>query len=137
SDSAEFDHWLDRERARRRDQASEAAWKLAERAEAEGDAAQAARWARRAMALTPHDEAALRRLISLLDRIGDRAGALREFEEFARRLHDELEAEPSARTRALVDEIRMRAVEPEPSAVAPMHPAEAGPPTGTAEAPWE
>src|SRR5690606_10646573 len=108
SGAPEFEHWLDRERARRRQQASDAAWILAERAEAEGDTVEAARWARRAMSLAPHDEAALRRLMTLLERNGDRAGALREFEEFARRAHEELELEPSARTRELADQIRAR-----------------------------
>jgi len=108
SGAPEFEHWLDRERARRRQQASDAAWALAERAETEGDADRAARWARRAASLTPHDEATLRRLMALLERNGDRAGALREFEEFSRRLYEELETEPSARTRELADQIRAR-----------------------------
>ncbi len=59
--ASEFQDWLDRERDRLRRQAAAAATLLMERAEREGRAADAARWARRALELMPDDESALRR----------------------------------------------------------------------------
>src|SRR2546430_17471625 len=41
-------------------------------------------WARRATEIGPYDESALRRLLRLLDHVGRRADAVREYEEFAR-----------------------------------------------------
>ena len=106
SGCAEFEHWLDDERSRLRKRASEGAWSLAEREEQAGNAVQAAHWARRALALSPGDETALRRLVELLDRLGDRAGAVREYEAFARLLAEEYQLEPSAETKALIEAIR-------------------------------
>jgi tetratricopeptide (TPR) repeat protein len=44
----------------------------------------------------------------LLDALGDRSGAVQEYEAFARRLGEELELEPAPETRALVEKIRSR-----------------------------
>src|SRR5690606_15039422 len=84
--SAEFDHWLDAERARLRRRAIEAARELIDEAEQAGNTAEAVRWARKAYALDPFDELAARRLIVLLGSEGDRAGALRLYDDFAKRL---------------------------------------------------
>ena len=108
-DALEWERWLERERARLRERARSAAWTLAERADARDDAAAAADWWRRALLLTPDDERAHRKLLTLLDRRGDRAGALREHQHFAQRLRAEYDAEPSAETRTLVAELRSRA----------------------------
>lgn len=105
--SSEFEHWLDGERTRLRGRAAEAAGVLLDQAEQAGNA-DAIRWARRSLELDPYDERAARRLIALLDRAGDRAGALRSYEVFARRLAMEFEAEPSAETRALMEQVRER-----------------------------
>jgi DNA-binding SARP family transcriptional activator len=107
----EFEDWLDRERRRLQTRAAKAARSVAQRAEAEGRVVDAAGFARRAMELNPDDEADLQRLVSLLDRSGDRSGAIRAYELFARRMAQEYELEPSAETHALVDGIRAR-VEP-------------------------
>lgn len=101
-----FEQWLEMRRGELRGRAVEAARALAERAEAESRHDDAVRWTRRLLAIAPTDEPAVRRLITLLDRGGDRAGALRESDEFARRLWTELEMEPAAETLALVAEIR-------------------------------
>ena len=106
--SSEFGEWLDRERSRFRDAAAGAARTLAARAESAGRADEAAGWTRRALELAPDDEASLRRLMLLLERAGDRAGALRVYEDFARRVASELELEPSAETRGLFETIRSR-----------------------------
>lgn len=104
--AAGFERWLEAERGRLARLAGEAAWRLAEGREAAGDPVAAAHWARRASELSPFDETALRRLLELLERTGDRAGALRTYEEFARRLSRELDAEPAAETQELAGRIR-------------------------------
>ena len=108
SDVPGFEHWLERERARLRARAVEAAWTVAVQREERRDPDGAAAFARRAMDLCPDDEGTLRRLIALLDRLGDRASAVRAYEEFAHRLLQDCEAEPSAETRALVERVRER-----------------------------
>ncbi|MGN6393360.1 MAG: BTAD domain-containing putative transcriptional regulator [Gemmatimonadales bacterium] len=105
----ELQDWLDRERLRLRELAAAAARRLAEAAGREGRPAEAVEWARREVALAPDDEAALRRSVALLERTGDSPGALRAYDEFARRLARELELEPSEETRELVEAVRRRA----------------------------
>lgn len=106
--AAEYQEWLERERARLRNRAGAAARTLVDQAESEGRLADAARWARRALELSPDDEAALRRLLTLLDRTGDRSAALRAYDEFARHMVQDFELEPSPETRAVVETIRSR-----------------------------
>src|SRR5207249_595698 len=60
----------------------------------------------------PYDESALRWLLRLLDHIGRRSDAVREYEEFADRLALDLEVNPSPETRSLMETIRAR-VEPQ------------------------
>jgi len=108
--SSELEQWIDGRRDALRAKATDAAWKLAASAASNGDSREAARWGRFATALAPTDERSLQRLLRLLDRQGDRAGALRAYSEFAERLDAELEAEPSPETRALADAIRSRTV---------------------------
>lgn len=107
--SAQFDHWVDATRARLRTLVVEAARSLAERCEAEGDELAAAGWARRAFGLSLDCEHTLRRLITLLDRIGDRAAAVQIYEDFARRLSAEHGVEPSPETQELMRTVRRRA----------------------------
>ncbi len=106
TDVIEFEHWLDHERLRLERLATEAAWRLAAEREASGDGGEALRWGRRAADLAPFDESILRRLLELHLRLGDRGGALNAFETFARRLSEELEAEPMEQTLALVARVR-------------------------------
>src|SRR2546422_569747 len=108
SDAPEFERWLETERMRLREAAARAARDLLERAEERGNLTTAVHWARRAAQLAPSDETAVRRLIAVLDRHGDRAGALEAYEVFARRLAEEYEAEPAAETQALVAAVRGR-----------------------------
>ena len=106
NDVIEFEHWLDNERNRLERLATEAAWRLAAGRETEGDGAGALHWGRKAAELAPFDESLLRRLMELQLRLGDRAGALNAYENFVRRLREELEAEPTEQTVAVVERIR-------------------------------
>lgn len=111
SDAPEFERWLEAERVRLRQRAEEAGWSLAAARQNDGDAAGAAEAARRAVALAPTEEIALRRLVLLLESVGDRAAAVRAYEAFTRKLRDEYELEPSAETQVLVARIRAEPVE--------------------------
>jgi serine/threonine-protein kinase len=124
TEAPEFERWLEQERAELRAQAARAARLLAEQCEAEGQLTQAIDCARRAVDLSNGDERPLRRLMVLLERLGDRAAAIHAYDGFARRLAAEFEAEPSGETRALIDRIRASdAVRPpaaSPSSGAPL-----------------
>src|SRR5207245_6094743 len=63
---------------------------------------------RRGIELAPNAEVQVRRLITLLDRHGDRAGALEAYEAFANRLREEYDAQPAAETKTLVAAVRAR-----------------------------
>jgi DNA-binding SARP family transcriptional activator/tetratricopeptide (TPR) repeat protein len=108
ADAPEFEQWMEQERTRLHVRAFATACSLAEVYERKGDGFGAAAWGRRAAELAPHDEAAIRCLLELLDRLGDRAGALHAYHEFARRLASDYEVEPSAQTQALMESIRRR-----------------------------
>ena len=108
--SVEFDQWLETERSALHAQASQAAWALVERAELTNEPGLAVNWAKRAITLAPQDEVALRRLVGLLDRTGDRAGAVRAYEDFSRRLDQELHLGASPETVALIEAVRARTV---------------------------
>ncbi len=108
SGAGEFERWLERERARLREAASRAARTLVAQCEAAGDVAAAAEWARRGMRLAPHDEDLVRRFVTLRDRLGDRAGAVEAYDDFARRIRVDLETEPAAETKALITAVRER-----------------------------
>lgn len=112
--SAEFDDWVADQRTRLRHRAVLAARSLAERFEAEGDDAAALQMTRRAFELSSDDERMLQRLIALLDRLGDRAGAVRAYEEFERRLATAHEVAPSPETQSLIRAVRTRAAERAP-----------------------
>src|SRR2546425_6079992 len=104
--AGEFERWQESERARWQQAAARGAQTLVRRCEREGDLSTAAEWARRAVRLGPHDEEPLRRLVALLDRLGDRAGAVAAYEEFTKRLAADLETEPAAETKALLTAVR-------------------------------
>src|SRR2546422_1054225 len=108
SDAPEFERWLESERAKLAGAAARTARTLAQSCERRGDLSTAVRWARRAIELAPNDEGVLRQLIAVLDRNGDRAGALQAYEEFAQHLAEEYEAEPAAETKALLAAVRAR-----------------------------
>lgn len=103
-----FEEWLDRERTDLRRETARAALLLGKQCEDRGDASAAIACARKAVALMDSDERAVRQLITMLDRLGDRAGALEAYAAFAARLKREFDAEPASETRALVARVRSR-----------------------------
>jgi serine/threonine protein kinase/DNA-binding SARP family transcriptional activator len=101
-----FEEWVESERAALRELAARGARQLAERNDEQGSHTAAVGWGRRAAELAPDDERAFRRLLGLLDRAGDRAGALQAYDDFTRRLRAEYGAEPAPETRRMVEAIR-------------------------------
>src|SRR5688572_2611994 len=121
AESADFDQWLERERILLRSQATESAWQMSKACESLGQTGEARHWALRATELAPYNEEGLRKYLGLLDRLGDRAEAIRAFETYRQRILTELEIEPSPATVALADSIREQAsgaLRPEPAVVA-------------------
>ena len=116
-EASAFEEWLEIERSRLRRLAADAAHRAAAEREQSGHVTAAANYARQAVELSDANERVMRDLLSMLDRLGDRAGALHAYEAFARRLVDEFGAEPAAETQALVTQIRSRAKVREPATV--------------------
>jgi len=108
SGCVEFEHWVEDQRMLAREQAAAASWALAITFEGDQRLTEAGAWARRAVRHAWNDERILRRAMNLLERLGDRAGALRLYDEFTTRLRSDLDAEPSAETIALWKAIRSR-----------------------------
>jgi DNA-binding SARP family transcriptional activator/Tol biopolymer transport system component len=102
------EEWLEGERARLRGLAARTARGLGGECEAAGTLTLAIDWARRVTALAPDDERAWRELIALLDRAGDRAGAVRAYEALVAQLAADYEVEPSPETQQLIASIRAR-----------------------------
>ena len=75
------------------------------RARADGDSTALAHLLQRALAHDPLDEAAVRELMALQNAMGDRAGALRAYNELAASLHRELETAPSTQTVAAFEAV--------------------------------
>ena len=109
SDAPGFEQWVERERQELRATAVRAAWAAAEATERAGKAADSIQWGRRALRLSPDDEHGARQLIGLLARLGDRAGAIRAYDQFEQYLAKELEVAPSPETTALITGIRASA----------------------------
>lgn len=107
TEAPQFEHWMHEQQSRLRIRAATAARSLAAAQEANGDLMDAVASARRAVALNSADEESLRCLLTLLDRQGDRAAAVREYDSFATRL-EEYGVSPSAETRSLLSRIRQR-----------------------------
>jgi len=101
----DFEHWLDAQRIGLRRAVQAAAWTRANELKGTGQAEVEA--VRRATRLDPGDEPGTRRLMRLLAAAGDRSGALRGYQVLVDHLARELDAEPSAETRALAAQLRM------------------------------
>lgn len=106
--SPDFERWLEDERSRLKKDAAQAAWDVSAEWEHSGDMGAAVKMARRAFELAPPDGQRFRHLLEILDRAGDRAGALEAYEKFSSWLADEYGAEPPPETVQLVERIRSR-----------------------------
>lgn len=109
----EAEAWLDRERTRRRYEAALAAWQLAR--QALPDAVAAGRFAQRAIDLAPHDEDAIIAYLRELERVGERALALRLYEQAIERLATDLGTTPDRELVELGNRIRTAGA-PKPAA---------------------
>lgn len=108
ADAPDFERWVDGVQAALRSRAAELAWSLSEEAEAGGEWITAAGYARRAAELAVDVESASQRLIRLLDRAGDRAAALAEYERLGSWLESEFGVSPSPETVMLIESVRGR-----------------------------
>jgi DNA-binding SARP family transcriptional activator/tetratricopeptide (TPR) repeat protein len=108
SRAAGFERWLESTRSRLRERAASASWSAAADRESHGELTLAMHLARSGVELAPFDELGVRRLLTLLDRAGDRAGAVRSYQEFVERMAAELDLAPSPETKALIENIRAR-----------------------------
>jgi DNA-binding SARP family transcriptional activator len=81
---------------------------------------QAVAWWTRALELSPYDEEVLSSLVWALVQSGNRGSASQVYRRFRNRMMDDLELEPSAKTRAAVD----RALNTTPLVIpgSPVHP---------------
>ena len=102
----EFQEWLDAQRRAMRELAARAAWETSNVEEARGDRGAAVAMARRARELDPDNEEGVRRLMELLDRRGDRSGALKLYGEWQARLLEDYGVEPAPETRKLANRVR-------------------------------
>jgi serine/threonine-protein kinase len=109
-----FDRWRDAEQTRLRMAIVTSANARLCELEQGGDFPGALAIARRLADVEPDDETIVRKLMSLLDRLGDRAGGLAVFENYRTRLAGDFEAEPSPETIALANRLRAPAVPASP-----------------------
>ena len=100
-----YDEWLDAIRERHRNAYLRCLAERVSEARRNADHALAIETARRILAVDPWREDVVRRIISMRYESGDRAGALREYEEFANRLRAEMGTEPMAETAAVAEGI--------------------------------
>jgi serine/threonine-protein kinase len=105
-DALDVERFIESERERYRREAVGAAWRVVAADEARGDTRAAATHARRALVLDPYDEAGLRHTVGLVSAVGDRGGALRIYDDFARRMAQDLELSPSQETTRFIDRLR-------------------------------
>jgi predicted ATPase/DNA-binding SARP family transcriptional activator len=98
-----YEDWISFDRERLRNQYLFNLSQLICQSRARGDYSQAVVYAQKILSLDPLREDAVRELISLHYGGGDRAGALRVYRHFARRLQEELGVTPMPETEALFD----------------------------------
>jgi predicted ATPase/DNA-binding SARP family transcriptional activator len=98
------DDWLEAERERLQTLAESGLLKLIDRYEA-AQPARALAFAQQLLRIDPWREDAIRSMMTLRHRTGDRAGALREYREFVVRLRAELDVDPMPETTAAYDAI--------------------------------
>jgi TolB-like protein/DNA-binding SARP family transcriptional activator/Flp pilus assembly protein TadD len=106
-DSAEFERWLDAERARFAALYAAALESLAEAGEAGGDFGTAVRWWRRLAAHDPYSGRITLRLMRALEANGDRADAIRQARVHTTLLREDLDAVPAPDVVELAERLRL------------------------------
>lgn len=104
-----FERWLTAEREHYRRQAAVVAMKLIDHYENNREFTSATRLARIVASLAATDERIIRRVLSMLDRLGDRAGAMQVYKKFADDLWRDYGTRPSRETIQLIESIANRA----------------------------
>ncbi len=102
----EFGRWLEDERSYYRERAVSSAWSLVEYYERNQQLTSAAQIARVVARLASTDERMLRRVLAMLGRLGDRAGAARIYRNFADDLWRNYGTRPSAETVRLFEALQ-------------------------------
>jgi TolB-like protein/DNA-binding SARP family transcriptional activator/Flp pilus assembly protein TadD len=105
-DAAEFERWVDGERARLAREYGEALKQLATDAERNGVWDEAVGWWARAVEHDPVNSRLVLQQVRVLAAIGDRVNAIRVAEGHARRLRDEFDLEPDHEIIATIERIR-------------------------------
>lgn len=105
-DCPEFDDWQTAQRENIRSDAAQALQWLVQGSDARQESEKAIQYARRWVALDRLEETAQRALIHLFAQSGQRSAALRQYENFARLLKDELGQSPETETAQLYERIR-------------------------------
>ncbi|HEX8994947.1 MAG TPA: AAA family ATPase [Ktedonobacterales bacterium] len=117
-----YDDWIAPERERLRQRYLHALDQLIRQLEAARDYRGAIDYARRLMRHDPLDEAACRRLMRLLEQVGERAGAMRVYHACATALQRELGIAPSAETLAAYERLLRRTGAPASAPALERHP---------------
>ncbi len=100
-----LDEWLVYDRERLRNLQIRYLERLSDSARSDGEFARALSYAQRLLAMDAVREDTIRQVMELRYAMGDRSGALSEFEQFAKRLRAVLDVEPMAETRACYESI--------------------------------
>jgi serine/threonine-protein kinase len=110
ADTAEFEQWVDAERARLAQRYATALEAVAETSEGKGEWGAAVGWWRRLAAIEPGNGRIALRLMLALDAAGDRAGALQHARVHAAVLREEFDAEPDPEVVGLTARLRLASV---------------------------
>jgi DNA-binding SARP family transcriptional activator len=107
-----IERWIERERERLHERATDSAWQLALQHEAAGRLREAVRWGSRAVELG-QDEEQLRQVIGMCVRAGDRLRALKVYGRYERRLADEYDLTPDPATTRLISTLQSGGMSPD------------------------
>lgn len=104
-----FQRWLDSERTRLKVAVTTSAMSHIEKLDREGKRPEALLIARRVMDIQTHDETVVRRVMELLESMGDKAGALAVFANYRNLLASDFDADPAPETFAVSNRLRAEA----------------------------
>src|SRR5687768_1687449 len=111
-DALELERWIEDERARLAALFAEALESLAVGTERGDNPSGAIRWWRSLAAHDPHNSRVSMRFATALAAADDRAGAVRQLQEHATRLREELSVEPGTEVHALIAELQSHSAAP-------------------------